>query len=95
MPKEVWRKEPPARPRRYDWEGITAKLKKKPGQWYLITDEHGGTQSNMSLAGAIKRKKMVALREPGWTFSVRTLHNDLTTRTAEVWMSAERKEEDE
>jgi hypothetical protein len=37
----------------------------------------------------------VALREPGWTFSVRTLHNDLTTRTAEVWMSAERKEEDE
>jgi hypothetical protein len=90
MPKEVWRKEPPARPRRYDWEGITAKLKKKPGQWYLIADD-----ANMSLAGAIKRKKMVALREPGWTFSVRTLHNDLSTRTAEVWMSAERKEEDE
>jgi len=48
-------------------------------------------EASINLAGAIKRQKMTALRSDDWEYLVRTLHNNTTTRTAEVWMSAARK----
>ncbi len=91
MPTETWRKEPPGqRPRwgQYDWEAITAKLRKKPGEWMLVDD-----QARLGLQSAITRKRMVALRSDEWDYLVSTSNTNMTDRTSELWMSAVRKDE--
>lgn len=87
MADRTWRADPPARPKRYDWDGITKELRRRPGKWMLID-----SAASISLAGAITRQKMTALRSDTWDYAVRTLNNDHVKRTAEVWMSATRKE---
>jgi hypothetical protein len=86
MSEPVWRKYPPARPRKYDWDVITETLRGNPGEWLLIDEE-----ATVSLATAITRKKMVALRSDTWEYKVKTVNNDHLNNRAEVWMSAERK----
>lgn len=80
--------EPPAPSRtgragKYDWDSIVEELKAEPGTWLCIDDE-----ATRGLASAIRRKKMAALQDPNWVFSVTTRKNDKEAGTAEVWMSA-------
>lgn len=86
--EQVWRAEPPSK-RGYDWATIVDQLTSRPGEWLLINEE-----ATRSLAGAIKRRKMRAIKDAwaaGWELKVTTRNN--TTKTAEVWMSAVRREE--
>jgi hypothetical protein len=93
---EVWSPEPPpvqtkvGRAGKYDWTGIVEQLKERPGEWLLIDDA-----AARGLPSAIVRKKMTALQDPEWHVRVTTRNNNRETRTAEVWMSAERAERGE
>lgn len=82
----VWSEAPPGPLPRYDWFQIAEELRERPGEWRLIDAE-----ASRSLAGAIIRKKMTALKSDEWDYKVTTRHN--TDKTAEVWMTAVRKEE--
>jgi hypothetical protein len=76
---------PPPTPRRYDWPGITARLKAKPGEWMCVL-----TGEPKTVYGAIKRKRMRALQEPGWDFEVTTRNNNEEAKTCDYWMVAQR-----
>lgn len=83
-----WSKDlpPPGRtgaPGKYDWETIVAELQSRPGEWRLVIEG-----ANRGLPSAIKRKKMLALRDPGWDFQVATRNNNYEEGTADIWMSA-------
>lgn len=78
---------PPGRPGavgQYDWHAIVKELTAKPGEWMLVAEK-----ANRGLPSAIARKKMLALRKPGWTFLVTTRNNNKADNTADIWMSAE------
>jgi hypothetical protein len=87
-----WQDAPPApakpgRKSQYNWPKIVADLKARPGQWMQVDET-----ARRSLATAIRGKKMTALRDPNWEFHVKTVNNNTEAGTAEVWMSAERKQ---
>lgn len=86
---KVWSADPPpvqvrtGRPGKYDWAAIVEELKARPGEWLLIDDT-----AARGLPSAITRRKMTALQDPEWEFSVTTRNNNRETGLAEVWMSA-------
>ena len=85
----VWSPDPPNR-KRYDWATIVAELTDRPGEWRLIDET-----ASRSLAGAVKRRRMRAIKdayEAGWELRVSTRDN--TAKTAEVWMTAVRREDE-
>lgn len=61
--------DPPVKRLRYDWQDISAKLKKKPGTWAKIFD-----RDRTSLAVALRSGSIAALR-PELGFEVRTSNN--------------------
>lgn len=86
LPDREWRPTPPGPLRgRYDWYAITAELREHPSEWMLVDRE-----APRSLQAAITRRRMTALRDPEWQYLVKTVNN--TEKTAEVWMSAVRRE---
>jgi hypothetical protein len=89
MVDRTWRDEPPPRRGRYNWEEITADLKRKPGKWALVNPD-----ANPSTAGAIRLRKMTALQDDKWDFQVRVAKvkdEDTDIVRHELWMSAKRK----
>lgn len=86
--KRQWRSDLPS-PRRgkYDWEKELAELRTRPGEWMLLDDK-----ANVSLPGAIARKRIRILRDEEWDYHVRSVNNDYANKTCEVWMSATRKD---
>lgn len=87
MSDREWRTSPPAQGRgRYDWHAITAELREHPGEWTLIDPE-----ASRSMVGAVKSQRMTALRSDTWEYLAKSRNN--TQRTAELWMSAVRREQ--
>jgi hypothetical protein len=89
--QEVWREQPPATSRgtgKYDWVEITERLKSKPGEWLLIDDN-----ATLSLQSAIRKRRMVALRDDAWKFRVSVRETNQEKGTCSVWMCAEKREE--
>lgn len=60
---------PPTRTKRYDWDGIAGKLRRKPGEWALIYEGDRATY-----ATAIRNDDIKALRK-GAGFEMRTAKN--------------------
>lgn len=89
---EVWSAAPPEPARtgtrgRYDWDAIVKKIKRRPGQWYLV-DKAG----SRGLKTAIDNRKMSALKDPKWDFRSRTTEYDAGTNTCKVWIQANKRE---
>lgn len=88
MAKEKWASEEPQPGyRKRDWAAITARLRKKPGEWMLVEE-----QAQASIAGTIRLKKMTALRSDEWEYEVRARNTSPDNRRADIWMSAKRKD---
>lgn len=87
MAGETWKDEPPRRGR-YDWVGITRRLRNRPEKWMLI-----GEQLPRSLYGAVTRDRIKALRDPDWCYEIRT--SNTTGSLADIWMSARPKTDEE
>jgi hypothetical protein len=90
MDGDVWKAAPPrvtrlGRMGKYDWVDITEQLKSRPGEWMLVDEA-----AARGLYSAIVRRKMTALQQEGWRFRVTTRNNNRQTKTAEVWMTAEK-----
>lgn len=88
---ETWAERPPARPRgtgKYDWVDIVDRLKSRPGEWLLVDDE-----ATLSLQSAIRKRRMVALRDDAWDFKVSVRDTNKEAGTCSVWMCAEPREE--
>lgn len=64
-----WKNPPPQRAKRYDWEKIATRLRRKPGEWALVF-----SQDLSSIAGAIRQGNVRALT-PSKGFEVRTANN--------------------
>jgi hypothetical protein len=89
--EEVWAETPPHVGRgtgRYDWVDIVERLKARPGEWLLIDDS-----ATLSLQTAIRKRKMVALRDDEWDFKVSIRDTDRDAGTCVVWMSAVKRED--
>lgn len=87
----VWAERPPARSRgtgKYDWVQIVESLKQRPGEWLQVDDE-----ATLSLQSAIRKRRMVALRDPDWDFKVSVRNTNKEAGTCEVWMCAIEREE--
>lgn len=78
---EKWGAEAPQITRKYDWYGIAARLRRRPGQWLLV-----GEQYNRALAGAIRRGHMRAFNDPAWEYEVKT--RNTKGNLADIWMTA-------
>lgn len=88
---DVWADRPPARSRgtgKYDWEEIVGRLKSRPGEWLLIDED-----ATLSLQSAIRKRKMVALRDDDWDFKVSVRDTNKEAGTCSVWMCAQQREE--
>lgn len=82
---------PPARPGRagkYDWDDIVERLQQRPDEWLLVD-----ANAKRGIESAIRRRKMTALQDPGWTYktSLRNINRD--EGTAELWLSAVKRED--
>lgn len=73
---------------KYDWPAIVEQLKASPGQWQVI--DEGAT---LSLQSAIRKRKMVALRDPDWDFKVSVRDTNREKNTCTVWMCAVKRED--
>jgi hypothetical protein len=72
----------------YDWEQITADLRATPEEWLLIVE-----QGPRSLYSAVKRQRMLALRDRDWVYEVCTRQTH--GAHADLWMMARRRTEQE
>lgn len=73
---------------KYDWVAIVEGLKASPGEWQIID-----TDATLSLQSAIRKRKMVALRDEEWDFKVSVRDADRETNTCTVWMCAVKRED--
>lgn len=64
-----WTDPPPQRSRRYDWDKIAAKLRKRPGEWAKVFDDDKASIATAIRAGAIR------VLTPSKGFEVRTANN--------------------
>lgn len=88
MADERWEEAPPPRRGGYDWTGIAKKLRARPGKWMLVAE-----QKPRSVQEAVNRGRIRTLRDdPNWTYRCET-RNTTDRKTADIWMSAERKKE--
>lgn len=65
----VWKDPPPQRTRRYDWESIAKKLRRRPNQWALVFDDDKASIATALRAGAVR------VLTPSKGFEVRTANN--------------------
>lgn len=73
---EGW-EDPPPRPQRYDWDTISARLRRKPGQWYKVFE-----RDRASLAVALRQGSIKAMRpEGGYEFRTSNGTRDEKPRT--------------
>jgi hypothetical protein len=84
--KQVWQEEPPPAYGRYDWPAIKRRLQSRPGEWTLVAE-----QVPRSVASAIRRDNIAALRDERWEFECRTRQTQ--GNLADLWMTARRREE--
>jgi hypothetical protein len=65
----VWEPPPPEQRKRYDWNKIAAKLKRRPGEWAKVFE-----QDRTSVVNAIRQGAVKSLH-PDLGFEVRTRNN--------------------
>lgn len=86
---ERWEDSPPPRRGGYDWPGIARKLQAKPGKWMLVAEGRA-----RSVQEAINRGRIRVLRDdPRWTYRCETRNTTPDKKTADIWMTAERKKD--
>lgn len=87
MPQTTRQGKPPIKGR-YDWPTIIRRLRRNPEEWNEIA-----TQVPRTLYGAIKRRRITALRDPEWVYEVCTRNTNGSL--ADIWMMARPRTEEE
>lgn len=77
-------KKPSKRAWKYDWDSITAQLRRKPDTWVEVLQ-----QVPRSLDTSVKRKVMIAVRDPNWEYTSCTRNTNGSR--ADLWMMASRR----
>lgn len=85
MPRDT---KPSKRPAKYDWEAITAKLRRHPEQWIEVIQ-----QGPRSLDSSVKRQRMLAVRDPKWEYTSCTRNTN--GNRADLWMMASRRDKED
>lgn len=73
---------PEGRVRKYDWEAIAKRCRRKPGEWYLVFK-----QDKQTYATTIRNRNLKALR-PEHGFEIRTANNNIkvTPRVCDLYV---------
>lgn len=88
MTDDKWQNAPPPRRGGYDWDDISKRLRARPGRWMRVAQS-----KPRSVQEAVNRGRIRLLRDDKWTYRCEVRNTSRDNNLADIWMTAERKED--